>query len=273
MILGYKFFQSIIIALLLYSMLASIIGTFIVLRRITYISGGISHAAFGGIGIGLFLSLNPILVTIPFTIVFVLTLFFLGKKLKIDDDSTISMIWSLGMSIGIIFLSFTKGYSGYFLGYLFGNILSISNFDLKILFIFLIITIIIFFMFLKELVFILLDAEYAKIIGVNNNLIDIIFYFVITLGIIIMIKISGVIVNIVFLTIAPLITKELFTDLYKMFLFNFLFNLILSFSGILISFIFDLPTGPCMIIVSFLVFLIYKIIKNSRQSVNYKSTS
>ncbi|HAF07515.1 MAG: metal ABC transporter permease [bacterium] len=259
MILQYKFLQLSIFSLFLYSILASIIGSFVVLRKMTYISGGISHAAFGGLGLGVFLSLNPILTAIPFTLIFTSFLFFLGKKFKIENDSIVSIIWSLGMSIGIILLNFKKGYTGYLLGYLFGNVLSINTFDISLLFAILVLTLTIFLIFIKEFLFLSLDYEYAKIVGIKTNLFDTIFYLLITLGIVVMIKISGVIVNIIFLTIAPLITKEIFTNIYKMILFNFILNLFFSLTGLFISYQFDLPSGPSIVLVSITTFLIFKI--------------
>ncbi|MEO0236997.1 MAG: metal ABC transporter permease [candidate division WOR-3 bacterium] len=262
MIFEYKFIQLSVFSLILYSLLASIIGTFVVLRKTTYISGGISHAAFGGLGLGVFLSLNPILVAIPFTLIFTSIMFYLGKKFKIENDSTVSIIWSLGMSLGIILLNFKKGYTGYMLGYLFGNVLSINTFDIILLSVVLFFTILIFFFFMKEFIFISLDQEYSKIVGIKYNLFDTIFYLFATLGIVVMIKISGVIVNIIFLTIAPLITKNIFTNIYKIIFFNFLLNVFFSLTGLLLSYNLDFPSGPSIVIVSIVTFIIFKIFKN-----------
>jgi zinc transport system permease protein len=166
------------------------------------------------------------------------------------------------MSLGIILLNFKKGYTGYMLGYLFGNVLSINTFDILLLSVVLVFTVIIFFLFIKEFIFISLDPEYAKIVGINYNIFDTVFYLFVTLGTVVMIKISGVIVNIIFLTIAPLITKNLFTKIYKIIFFNFLLNVFFSLTGLFISYKLDFPSGPSIVLVSIATFIIFKIFKN-----------
>lgn len=132
-ILSYSFFQHALIGSLLASILCGIIGTYIVTRRLVFISGGITHASFGGIGIGVFLGINPILSAMVFSIMSACGVQWLSTKGNIREDSAIAMFWTLGMSIGIICSFLTPGFMPDLPSFLFGSILTIGVSDLLLL--------------------------------------------------------------------------------------------------------------------------------------------
>ena len=134
-ILGYAFMQNAFIAAVLVSVACGLVGTYVVVKRIVFISGGISHAAFGGIGLGYFLGVNPIIAAIPFSIASAILMGLTSKKIKISEDTAIGILWSLGMAIGIIFINLTPGYVPDLMSYLFGSILTVPVNDLMIMFI------------------------------------------------------------------------------------------------------------------------------------------
>src|SRR5665811_412838 len=132
-ILQYEFMQRAFIAALLVSVACGIVGTYVVIKRIVSLSGAISHAAFGGIGLGYFLGLNPILAAIPFSIVSAIGIGAIHEKVNISEDTAIGILWSVGMAIGIIFINLTPGYAPDLFSYLFGSILTVSNSDILIM--------------------------------------------------------------------------------------------------------------------------------------------
>ena len=129
-LLAMDFFRNALLASLLASITCGIIGTYIVSRRIVFISGGITHASFGGIGMGYYMGFDPILGAVLFGIFSALGIEFFTRKADLREDSAIAMLWALGMALGIIFIFLTPGYAPNLMSYLFGNILTVSLTDL-----------------------------------------------------------------------------------------------------------------------------------------------
>ena len=119
-VLQYEFMRNALIAAVLVSVACGIIGTLVVARRIVFISGGIAHAAFGGIGLGYLLGVNPVLTAVPFSILAALGIGTMSRKTEISEDSAIGILWSLGMALGILFIGLAPGYAPDLFSYLFG---------------------------------------------------------------------------------------------------------------------------------------------------------
>ena len=129
-LLQYTFFQHALIGSLLASIVCGIIGTYIVTRRLVFISGGLTHASFGGIGMGLYTGISPILSAAIFSVLSAFGVEWLSKRKDMREDSAIAGIWSLGMALGVIFIFLTPGYAPNLSAYLFGNILTVSTGDI-----------------------------------------------------------------------------------------------------------------------------------------------
>ncbi|PIP13085.1 MAG: hypothetical protein COX48_05260 [bacterium (Candidatus Stahlbacteria) CG23_combo_of_CG06-09_8_20_14_all_34_7] len=248
----YKFVQLSLLASFLISILSSVIGTFVVLRKMTSIAGSISHSAFGGLGIGLLFNLNPIYTAIPFTMTVAGFFSLFKKSMKISEESALTIIWSFGMSLGIILMNFKSGYSGEVLGYLFGSILAVSLNDIYLMLFAITLTFLVFGLFSREIILTSFDEEFALLCGINTRLFDLLFYMLIALTVVILIKVAGVLVIIAFLTIPPIIAKRFVNNIFKLILLSFILNLVFSFAGMIFSFYFDLPTGPSIAMISLL---------------------
>ncbi|MEA2051654.1 MAG: metal ABC transporter permease, partial [Euryarchaeota archaeon] len=129
-ILEYEFMRNALIAALLASIACGIVGVYVVVKRIVFISGGIAHAAFGGVGLGYFLGVDPILGVIPFSIASALSMGIIGRRTKIPEDTAIGILWAMGMALGIILIGLTPEFTPDLFGYLFGSILLVSTSDL-----------------------------------------------------------------------------------------------------------------------------------------------
>ncbi len=123
--LQFEFMRNALLAALFASIACGIIGTYVVVKRIVFISGGIAHAAFGGIGLGYLLGVNPLLGVIPFSILAALAMGLVSRSGKVSEDTGIGIIWATGMAAGIIFIGLSKGYAPDLFSYLFGNILTV----------------------------------------------------------------------------------------------------------------------------------------------------
>ncbi len=132
-LLQYTFIQNALIAAVLASVACGIIGSYVVVKKIVFISGGIAHASFGGVGLGYYLGINPMYGVLPFSLLSALVMGTVSKKSKIPEDSAIGILWSLGMALGVIFVYLTPGYAPDLMTYLFGNILTVPRLDLYLM--------------------------------------------------------------------------------------------------------------------------------------------
>ena len=258
---GYSFFQNALIAAIFTSIACGIIGTYIVSKRIVFISGGITHSSFGGIGLGYFLGINPVISAIVFSILSALGIEFLAKRTEIREDSAIAIMWSFGMALGIIFVFITPGYAPNLMNYLFGNILTVSRLDIY-LSVFLAIIVSAFFMlFFKTILFISFDEEFARTRKVSVQLMNYILISFVALTIVLSIKIAGIILVISLLTI-PQVTANLFYKDFKKIVFaSILLGFVGSVGGLILSYYFNIPSGASIIFLLVFIFVFLRILK------------
>ena len=158
----YTFFQNALLGSLLTAIACGIVGTYIVARRLVFISGGITHASFGGLGLGFYLGINPILTAMAFSILAAFGVEWASKSQQIREDSAIAGVWSLGMALGVIFIFLTPGYAPNLSAYLFGNILTISSTDIGASAVLVVALLIFFGLYLREIVYIAFDSNFAQ---------------------------------------------------------------------------------------------------------------
>ena len=163
--LQFEFMRNALLAALLASLACGIVGTYVVVKRIVFIAGGISHAAFGGIGLGYWLGVNPLWAVTPFSLAAALLIGVISQKSKAAEDTTIGVFWSLGMALGIIFIGLTPGYAPDLFSYLFGNILTVSTTDIYILLLLDAVILGVVLLLHREFQAIAFDEEYALASG------------------------------------------------------------------------------------------------------------
>lgn len=254
------FFKNALLAAILASIACGIIGSYIVSRRIVFISGGITHASFGGIGMGYYFSFDPIFGAVIFGILSALGIEFFSKKADLREDSAIAMLWALGMALGIIFIFLTPGYAPNLMSYLFGNILTVSLTDLIFLTL-LAIFIAAFFFFYRVILFVAFDEEFALTNNAPVRLINAILISLVALTIVLNIRVVGIILVMSLLTI-PQAIANLFTKKFdRMIGYSILFGLIGSLLGLLFSYIYDIPSGAAII---FVLVVMWGLIKSAK---------
>jgi zinc transport system permease protein len=257
----FKFFFNAAFAALLTSISCGIIGTYIVSKRIVFISGGITHASFGGIGLGYYLGFNPIIGAICFSILSALGIEFMAKKTDVREDSAIAIMWSFGMAIGIIFIFLTPGYAPNLLNYLFGNILTVSLTD--IFFSLLLATgITIFFvLFIKPIVYISFDEEFSRTRKIRVDLLNYTLISFVALTIVLSIKVAGIILVISLLTIPQASANLFIKDFRKIIIYSVLIGFIGSMGGLITSYYLDIPSGAAIIFLLVLIFIFLRLLK------------
>jgi len=266
----YRFFQNAIFAAILASVSCGIIGSYIVAKRIVFISGGITHASFGGIGIGYFFGFSPILGAMVFGVLSALGIEYMSKKTDVREDSLIAILWSLGMAVGIIFVFLTPGYSANLMSFLFGNILTVSTLNLQLLLALGILLLLVFVSMFKTILFVAYDEQYARAVRLPVNLINYLMITLVALTIVLNIRVAGIILVLSLLTI-PQTIAGVFTNNFKLMIVISIFvGMFGSFSGLLISYFFDIPSGASIIFLLVIFFVIARIIKGLQTSLSIK---
>lgn len=261
-LLQYTFFQRALLGSLLASIACGIIGTYIVTRRLVFISGGITHASFGGIGLGMFTGISPILSAAVFSVFSAFGVEWLSKRKDMREDSAIAVFWALGMALGIMFSFLSPGFAPDLSAYLFGNILTISTGDLWFLAIICTLLILFFCLFIHPILYIAFDREFARSQGIPVQLFEYLLMMFIALTIVASLRMIGIVLAISLLTI-PQMTANLFTYNFKRIIWlSIIIGFIGCLGGLMISYFLQVPSGASIIFFSILIYAICKLIKS-----------
>jgi len=249
-LLGYTFFQNALIAGVLASIACGIIGTFVVIRRMVAISGGISHAAFGGIGLGYFLGIEPLLGALGFTVGAALTMGELEQRAEQHMDTLIGAVWATGMALGILFIYLTPGFAPDLFGYLFGNILLVPQGDLLLMLVLVAVIVITVGLLFNDLVAVTFDQEYATVINLPVERLLLILLVLIALTVVMLIQVVGIILVIALLTLPAAISRECAAQVKTMMAYAVLLGIAFTTTGIFLSAYLNIPSGATIILVS-----------------------
>lgn len=261
-ILQYDFILKGLLGAIFASITAGLAGTYIVSRRMVFLSGGITHASFGGIGIGYFAGINPVICAAVFGILSALGVEYLSVRQKIREDSAIGILWAFGMAIGIIFIYLTPGYTPNLMSYLFGSILTVTNTDIIALGIMSVILILYFGIFYRTILYISFDEVFAR---TYSSYVDIFKYLttsLMALTIVLNIRMAGVILVLSLLTIPPNIAMIFTRVYYKIIIWSVIAGFIGTAAGYVISYSAGVPVGATIIFTLVILWVIAKGIKH-----------
>lgn len=254
----YDFFKNALLGSIFASIVCGIIGTYIVVKRLVFISGGITHASLGGLGIGFYAGINPFIGALVFSILSAFGIQWLSSRKGIREDSAIGAFWSFGMAIGIICIYLKAGFAPNLSDYLFGNILTITTTDIYLFIILSIVLSIIFTLFQREILYTSFDRDFAKTRQLPVKLIEYSMMFFIALSIVLIIRLVGVVLLMSLLTV-PQMTANLFSAKYsRIILLSILFGLIGCIAGLILSVYINVPSGAFIIFTLIAVFFICK---------------
>jgi len=254
--LQYDFMRNAMLAGLLVSISCGIIGSLVVVNRIVFISGGIAHAAFGGVGLGFFCGFSPFLGAAIFASGVSLIMGAVSLKSKHRADTIIGVLWAIGMAVGIILIDLTPGYHVDLMSYLFGSILAVPAADLWLMlpldgFILLVVL-----LFYKEFVALSYDEQFAFVVGVPVKTLYMLLLGMTALSIVMIIRVVGLILVIALLTIPPFIAEKYTRSLGQMMVLSSILSIFFTLSGLWLSYAFDLTSGATIILVAGVGFFI-----------------
>lgn len=264
-LLRYMFMQNALVAALLASVTAGIIGTIAIEKRLISMSGGIAHASFGGIGLGYLAGFEPIWGGLAFAVAASLIVGKRPKEAQSSADTMTGILWALGMALGILFISLTPGYMPDMTSYLFGDILSVSSEALVYMRVFTAAVFVIFVILKNHLIMYLFDEAFARARGIRVGVLEWLVYIIIPVGIIVLIKVVGIILTIALMTvpvsIAKLFCKSVGAVVWTSMLLSFVFCVV----GLAVSYYAAIPSGVCIIIIAAAVYLLLLATKNGVQ--------
>ncbi|MBW4562958.1 MAG: metal ABC transporter permease [Mojavia pulchra JT2-VF2] len=254
-LLQFPFMQRAIAGAVLMGILGGLLGSFVTLRQLSFFSHAVGHAALVGVALGVLLQLNPTAMLLPFTLVFgVIVLYFIDKT-DLASDSVLSIVLSGALAIGVILTSLIKGYRGNFMGVLFGDILAIDATDLILTLLVLVGSSIFLLSTLRQQILLTLNVDVAQVQGIPVQLYRYGFVILLSLAVAVAIKAVGVLLVNAFLVI-PASTAKLMSHHFTRFLvLSVIFGSTCSVVGMIISGLFNIASGPSIVLVQFLVFI------------------
>lgn len=255
-LLKYDFFQNALLSTLLISIICGLVGTYIVAKRMVFISGGITHASFGGLGLAYYMGISPMFGATVFSVLSALGILLLSENKKLREDSLIGIFWSAGMAIGILFIYLTPGYAPNLMSYLFGNILTVTTGQIVMSAILCVLIILFFARFYRPLFYIAFDKEYSKTHHIHINIIDTAIMFIIALCVVLCMKLAGIILVISYLTIPQAIAGTFYKNFKQQLVASAIVSTIGSVIGLFAAAWLNIPTGAAIVICFLFMFLI-----------------
>lgn len=262
--LQFDFMRNALAAGLLASVICGIMGTLVVVNRIVFISGGIAHAAYGGIGLAFYFNWPYLPGTVGFSLFAAMVMAAISHTAKHRADTIIGVIWTLGMAFGIILIDMTPGYNVDLMSYLFGSILTVPRSDLYIMAVIgVMITTLVVYHY-QDLLAMSYDEEFARIRGVPVKKLYFGLIGMLAVTIVLVIQVVGLILVIALLTVPPFIVEKYATSLVQMMVASSLLGVVFTVTGMWLSYRYNLTSGASIIMVAGIVFLISLVVDKIR---------
>ncbi|MGM0666897.1 MAG: metal ABC transporter permease [Bacteroidota bacterium] len=262
----YDFLVKSLLAVLFGSITAGIAGSYIVAKKMVFLSGGITHSSFGGIGIAYFIGMSPVFGAACFGVASALGIQYMASRQKVSEDSAIGFLWAFGMAVGIIFIYLTPGYTPDLMSYLFGSILTIDNGDLVALAVLGIILMLFFLRYYRLILYVAFDEAYARTFSGRVDLLKYLLITLVSLVIVLNIRIAGVVLVLSLLTIPPNIALLFTKNFRKMIIISILAGFIGMLAGLVASWYLNIPTGATIIFTLVLIWIMCRIMVKEKRN-------
>lgn len=257
----YEFFRNALLGVVIISIAAAIIGTYIITRRMVAISGGVTHACFGGLGLGYFLGINPIVMAGVFAIGASVGVEWLSTRFRVREDSAIAVVWALGMAAGVVFVFLTPGYVPELNTFLFGNILTITPSDILAFAFYTAILITFFALLYRQIIACAFDRDFARVLHLPVRFITYTMTVLVAVCIVLTIRLVGVMLLMSMMSL-PMMTAEIWCRRYlPMMLASVCVSLICGIGGLFIGTVVDVPCSAIIVILLSAAFFISRLLR------------
>ncbi|MFK5938864.1 MAG: metal ABC transporter permease [Sulfurimonas sp.] len=255
-ILDYDFMQRAFLAGIIIATLASISGTFIVLKRYSMMSETLAHSALVGVAVGLVAGYNPLWVAVLVAVLSAWTIEYLRSSFSLYSDAILAIILSGSLAIAIIIVSLGGAFNNSLFSYLFGSILSVSKDDIVTIGIFGTFSLILLLLFSKELYFIAYDEEVAQTSGIKVKALNYLLVTVVAIIIALSIRVVGSLLIGALMVIPTVSALQYRVGFFKTGLISLFIALLSVIAGMILSFYFSLPSGATIVICVIAIFII-----------------
>lgn len=262
---GFTFMQHALLACLLASISCGIIGTYVVVKRIGFLAGGIAHSVLAGMGIAYFNGSSPLVGALLAALVSAVLIGWINLKWRQNEDILVAAFWSVGMAIGVIFISRSEGYNIDLMSYLFGNILLVSGQDLYLMLLLDIVIIVLVVMFYRQFLAATFDEEFSRLRGINIELYYILLLCMVALTVVLLIQVVGLILVLALLILPAASAAQFVSTIRRMMVLSAAFSMIITTSGLLLSYEPDLPSGATIIILAGIFYVCSILIQTLRR--------
>ena len=259
-LLSQPFFQRALIAGLLASLVCGIVGTFVVVKRMSSISGGLAHAAFGGVGLGYVLGINPVAGAAGFAVLTSLGVGYAYRRQRQSLDTLIVMCWSVGMALGITLIALTPGYAPDLMSYLFGSILFVDARYLMLVVALDVVLVLFVTAFYRRLQAVVFEEEFAEITGIGVDRYLLMLLALIALSTVILMRVVGIVLVIALLTMPAVVARNWSGSLVRMMVLASLIGGVCTTAGLFVAWYLDagygldVPAGPLIVLVAAVVY-------------------
>lgn len=259
-LLAYPFFLRALAAVALISIAMAVTGVYVMSRRMIFISGGITHACFGGLGLGYFLGFSPIALAAVFAVGGSLGVDWLSRRARVRSDSAIAVIWAVGMALGVLFIFLGDGYVPQLNTFLFGNVLTVSNVDLWIFLGFTLLLLIFFILFRRAIEAISFDRDFARVNHLPVTFIDTAMTVFVSIAIVLSIRLVGIMLLISLLSLPPIIAETRCRRYQGLVISSAFIALIGGTGGLLFSAWIGVPASATIVLLLALLFIVAKLL-------------
>ncbi len=256
----YGFMQRALVAGIMIAIISSVIGTFIVLKRLSMIGDGLSHIALGGVALGLFLNVYPVIAALIFSVLSAVGINRL-RGAKIYGDVAIAIFFSAGLAVAVVLLSLARGFNVDLFSYLFGSLLTVNETDLAVILLLGILTLGAVFIFYKEFFYITFDETSAKASGLPVEKLNTLLVVLTAITVVVSLKIVGILLVSSLLVVPVATSLQISRNFRETILSSMVFAIFSVVAGLIISFYFNLAAGGAIVLTSIIIFLVVMVYK------------
>jgi zinc transport system permease protein len=272
-ILSLEFMRNAVLAAIMASVACGVIGSLVVVNRLVFLAGGVAHAAYGGVGLAMFLGLPVLPCTVGFTLAASMVMSGVTLTSRGRSDTLIGVLWAGGMAFGILLLDMTPGYNVDLMSYLFGSILAVPASDLKLMAVLLLFILGVVMLLFNQLLAMSLDREFCRSRGLRTGLLHTLLLVLVAVTVVMVIRVVGLVLVIALLTIPSYLAERITTSLGRMMIVASLLSTLFCLLGLWTAYQLDLTSGASIIGVAILGFLAFSVWERVRRGMIVRGTS
>ncbi len=254
----YMFFRNALLGILVIGIASAMIGTYVISRRLVALSGGVTHACFGGLGLGYFLGINPIVTAALFAVGASASVEWLSGRFHVRSDSAIAVVWAVGMAVGVLFVFLTPGYVPELNSFLFGNILTISSYDLWVFSGFTLVLALFFILFYDKIIACAFDRDFATVSGLPVRFVTYAMTVFVAVCIVLTIRMVGIMLLMSMLAMPQMIAEIYFHRFKGIMFFSIAVSVVCGIFGVLVSAYVNVPCSAIIVISLVALFLLLR---------------